>query len=89
MWCNRQRRPLRTPDAWPISAATFILVHTNPENPEQVAGALNFFNWAYDKGDQSALDLDYVPFSDKAVALFKDQWKTVVDSSGKPVYQPQ
>lgn len=77
-----------TPDAWPISAATFILVHTNPEKPEQVAGALNFFNWAYNEGDQAALDLDYVPFSDAAVALFKDEWKKVVGADGKPVYTP-
>lgn len=75
-----------TDNAWPIAAATFILVHTNPENPEQVAGALNFYNWAYDQGDQAALDLDYVPFPDEAVALFKDSWKQVVNAEGKPVY---
>ncbi|WP_434352825.1 phosphate ABC transporter substrate-binding protein PstS [Psychrobacter sp. HD31] len=75
-----------TDKAWPIAAATFILVHTNPENPEQVAGALNFYNWAYDQGDQAALDLDYVPFPDEAVALFKDSWKQVVNAEGKPVY---
>lgn len=78
-----------TENAWPIAAATFILVHKNPQNPEKVAGVLNFFNWAYNEGDQAALDLDYVPFPDEAVALFKEEWKQVVGTDGKPVYTPK
>lgn len=78
-----------TAEAWPIAAATFILVHKNPENPEKVAGVLNFFNWAYNEGDQAALDLDYVPFPDEAVALFKAEWNKIVGADGKPVYNPK
>ena len=77
-----------TDQAWPIAAATFILVHKQPQDPKQVAGVLNFFDWAYTDGDQAAIDLDYVPFSDKAVGLFKDSWKQVVGSDGQPVYTP-
>ena len=75
-----------TEQAWPIAAATFILVHKQPENPQQVAGVLNFFDWAYTQGDDSAMALDYVPFSDTAVALFKDKWNEVKGSDGQPVY---
>ena len=77
-----------TEQAWPIAAATFILVHKQPENPKQVAGVLNFFDWAYAEGDDSAMALDYVPFSDTAVALFKDKWNEVKGSDGQPVYTP-
>ena len=77
-----------TEQAWPIAAATFILVHKQPENPQQVAGVLNFFDWAYTQGDDSAMALDYVPFSDTAVALFKAQWNEVKGSDGQPVYKP-
>ncbi|WP_423227907.1 phosphate ABC transporter substrate-binding protein PstS [Psychrobacter pygoscelis] len=77
-----------TDQAWPIAAATFILVHKQPENPQQVAGVLNFFDWAYTQGDDDAMSLDYVPFSDKAVALFKDKWNEVKGSDGQPVYTP-
>ncbi|MGM8909888.1 phosphate ABC transporter substrate-binding protein PstS [Psychrobacter sp. 1U1] len=77
-----------TEQAWPIAAATFILVHKQPENPQQVAGVLNFFDWAYAQGDDDALALDYVPFSDTAVALFKAQWNEVKGSDGQPVYKP-
>jgi len=75
-----------TEQAWPIAAATFILVHKQPVDAKQVAGVLSFFDWAYAQGDNDALALDYVPFSDTAVALFKAQWNEVVDSEGKPVY---
>ena len=77
-----------TEQAWPIAAATFILVHKQPENPQQVAGVLNFFDWAYSQGDDSAMALDYVPFSDTAVALFKEKWNEVKGSDGQPVYKP-
>ncbi len=77
-----------TDQAWPIAAATFILVHKQPENPKQVAGVLNFFDWAYTQGDDSAMALDYVPFSDTAVALFKAQWNEVKGQDGQPVYNP-
>lgn len=77
-----------TEQAWPIAAATFILVHKQSENPKQVAGVLNFFDWAYAQGDDSAMALDYVPFSDTAVALFKDKWNEVKGSDGQPVYTP-
>ena len=77
-----------TEQAWPIAAATFILVHKQPENPQQVAGVLNFFDWAYTQGDDDAMALDYVPFSDTAVALFKEKWNEVKGSDGQPVYKP-
>lgn len=75
-----------TEQAWPIAAATFILVHKQPENAKQVAGVLRFFDWAYSQGGDDALALDYVPFSDTAVALFKAKWNEVVDNEGKPIY---
>ncbi|WP_201534361.1 phosphate ABC transporter substrate-binding protein PstS [Psychrobacter ciconiae] len=78
-----------TANAWPIAAATFILMNKTPKDAKQAAGVLTFFNWAFDEGDKEALALDYVPFSDTAVALFKDSWKQVVDSEGKPVFEPK
>ncbi|WP_367105071.1 phosphate ABC transporter substrate-binding protein PstS [uncultured Psychrobacter sp.] len=77
-----------TEQAWPIAAATFILVHKQPEDAQQIAGVFNFFDWAYAQGDDDAMALDYVPFSDTAVDLFKAKWNEVVDSKGQPVYNP-
>lgn len=41
-------------DAWPISGATFILVHAKPDNVDQVKEAIKFFEWAFTNGDQAA-----------------------------------
>lgn len=63
------------PNAWPISAATFILVHTKPTRPENVKNTLKFFDWAYSNGDESAKSLDFVPFSAENKAIFREEWK--------------
>jgi phosphate transport system substrate-binding protein len=72
---------------WPLAGATFILVHKQPSKPADVAEALKFFAWAYAKGDQMALDLDYVPMPDKTVAAIQKVWATEIkDASGKPLF---
>jgi phosphate transport system substrate-binding protein len=74
-------------NTWPLAGATFILVHKQPSKPADVAEALKFFAWAYAKGDQMALDLDYVPMPDRTVAAIQKVWATEVkDASGKPLF---
>lgn len=74
--------------AWPISAATFIIVHKQPKNPENVKGALQFFDWAYKSGDDAAKSLDFVPFSEATKNLIRASWSQVVGADGKPLYVP-
>jgi phosphate transport system substrate-binding protein len=62
-------------NAWPISGATFILVHLKPEKPENVKIALKFFDWAFTKGDTTASDLDYVPLPDSVKTKIRNDWK--------------
>lgn len=74
--------------AWPITGATFILVHKNPDRPEQVAEVLKFFDWAYKKGDAMASELDYVPLPDNVADKVRDVWsKEIKDKGGKPLFQ--
>jgi phosphate transport system substrate-binding protein len=73
--------------AWPIAGATFILMHKVQEKPENGREVLKFFNWAYDKGDSLAEQLDYVPMPDGVVKLIQASWKSQLkDAAGKPVY---
>ncbi len=75
-------------DSWPISGATFILMHKTQDKPETAAEVLKFFDWAYAKGDQMAESLDYIPMPDKVVNLIRDAWKKEIkDGSGKPVWK--
>jgi len=74
-------------ESWPITGASFILLYKQPDDPDAVKIALQFFDWAYKDGDKMAEDLDYVPIPDKVVDLVKTTWKSsIVDSSGKALY---
>jgi phosphate transport system substrate-binding protein len=61
--------------SWPITAATFILIHKQPADKAQAAEALKFFGWAFDKGGQMAADLDYVPMPANVVTQIKAMWE--------------
>jgi phosphate transport system substrate-binding protein len=72
--------------AWPITGATFILVYRNQDDAARGAQVLKFFEWGYNKGDQLAASLDYVPLPANVKGLLKKQWASSVQSGGKPVY---
>ncbi len=73
-------------DSWPITGATFILMHKKQDKPAKAAIALKFFEWAYESGDKMALDLDYIPMPDTVVKLVKAEWKKIQDGAGKSIY---
>ena len=52
-----------------MTAATFILMYKTPADVAASNDAINFFKWSYDKGDQMATDLDYIPMPDNVVKL--------------------
>lgn len=71
--------------AWPITSATFILMHKNQEKPAQAAASLKFFEWAYKSGDKTAADLDYVPMPESVKSVIYKSWSEIKDSSGKAI----
>jgi phosphate transport system substrate-binding protein len=74
--------------AWPISGATFILMHKVHAKPENAKEVLKFFDWAYtEEGDKLASSLDYVPLPASVVNQIHGAWKAQVkDTSGKAVW---
>ena len=72
--------------SWPMSGASFILMHAKPAKPEQSKEALKFFEWALKNGQKSALELEYVPLPPATVALIQTEWKKITDASGKAVF---
>ncbi len=72
--------------SWPIAGATFILVPKQPKDAAATKEALTFFAWAYDKGDDMASSLDYIPMPDSVVKLIHAHWGEVKGGDGKPVY---
>lgn len=73
-------------DAWPLSAATFILMQKVQDKPAQGAEVLKFFEWSYTNGGKMADELDYVSLPDSLVKTIKATWKSEIkDAAGKPV----
>ena len=71
---------------WPISGATFILMHKVQDKPQSAANALKFFDWAYANGDAMASELDYVPMPDSVKALVRKLWvDSLKDGAGKAI----
>ena len=72
-------------DTWPLSGATFIMMHKAQDKPTQASNSLKFFEWAFHTGDKMAEELEYVALPDTVKALVRKQWAEVKDSSGKAV----
>ena len=74
-------------ESWPMTAATFILVHKQPDDAAAVSEALKFFAWAYAKGDKMAEELDYVPMPKNVVGEIEKVWASQIkDAGGKTLY---
>jgi phosphate transport system substrate-binding protein len=66
--------------SWPITGATFILMHKQPADKAAAGEAIKFFTWAFEKGDKIAEELDYIPMPDPVVELIKKTWTADIKS---------
>ncbi|MGH8461504.1 MAG: phosphate ABC transporter substrate-binding protein PstS [Stenotrophobium sp.] len=73
--------------SWPMTAATFILIHKTPDSSADALAALKFFDWCYKNGDKSAAELDYVTMPGKVATMVEKSWiANIKDASGKPIW---
>jgi len=72
--------------SWPITGASFIIMHRDIKDAAAAASALKFFAWAYKDGAEMAKQLDYVPIPDKVVKLVEKTWTASIKADGKPVW---
>ena len=73
--------------SWPMTAATWILVHKQPTDPAATAEALKFFAWAYKNGTGMAEGLDYVPMPASVIGDVEKSWMTQIKGAdGKPLF---
>ncbi|MGA2551592.1 MAG: phosphate ABC transporter substrate-binding protein PstS [Burkholderiaceae bacterium] len=73
-------------DAWPIAASTFVLMQKVQDKPAQGVEVLKFFDWALNKGQKLATDLDYVPLPANLVQSIEQSWtRDIKDTSGKAI----
>jgi phosphate transport system substrate-binding protein len=73
-------------ESWPITAATFILMPKQPQDPTAAKEALKFFDWAFTKGGKMAEEPDYIAMPENVVGLIKREWASdIKDATGKPL----
>ncbi len=73
-------------DSWPITGATFILMHKAQDKPVNASNSLKFFDWAFVNGDKMADELDYVPLPASVKDLVRKQWAdNLKDAAGKAI----
>jgi phosphate transport system substrate-binding protein len=66
---------LNNKDGWPITAATFVLLFK--EGNANTKEVIKFFDWAFTKGDKSAVEIDYVPLPEPVKVQIRKEWKQV------------
>ena len=73
--------------SWPITGASFILMHKVQANPAEAKEVLKFFDWAFKNGGAMATDLDYVSLPPALIKQIQDGWKAnIKDAAGKSVW---
>jgi phosphate transport system substrate-binding protein len=66
--------------SWPITGATFILMHKDPTDKAAAKEAIKFFKWAFEKGDKMAEELDYIPMPANVVKQVEKTWSADIKS---------
>ena len=66
--------------SWPITAATFILMHKDATDKAASQEAIKFFKWSFEKGDKMAEELDYIPMPEPVVKLIEKTWSSEIKS---------
>ncbi len=73
--------------AWPITGATFVLMHKAQADAAKGKEVVKFFDWSFKNGAAAATALDYVPMPPSVVKLIEDAWKAnLKDATGKAIY---
>jgi phosphate transport system substrate-binding protein len=62
--------------SWPITGASFILLHKLQPDSVKAKAMLQFFDWCFKSGANKAVDLHYVPMPQAVIDLVRSQWAT-------------
>jgi phosphate transport system substrate-binding protein len=71
--------------SWPITGASFVLMHRVARDAQRSAGALRFFDWGLTEGGSLASELGFVPLPLEVVEKVRASWREITDAAGRPV----
>ncbi len=73
--------------SWPITGASYILMHKAQQDSNKAQAVLKFFDWCYKNGSDAAVQLNYVPIPSKVSAMVRTLWGKTISSNGQPVWK--
>jgi phosphate transport system substrate-binding protein len=74
-------------NVWPITGASFILMHKTQADPAKGKEVLKFFDWAFKDGGAMAAELNYVALPAPVIKLVQDAWKSQLkEPAGKAIW---
>jgi phosphate transport system substrate-binding protein len=74
--------------SWPMTGASFILLHKVPSDPGKTGQVLAFFDWAFKNGGAMASELDYVAMPASVVQLIENAWRNEIKTaSGEAIWK--
>lgn len=68
-------------NSWPMTAATWILIHKQPQDAAATKDALKFFAWSYKNGAKMADELHYVPMPANVIADIEKTWAAEIKTT--------
>lgn len=71
--------------SWPITGASFILLHKAAVDPAKTLAVLTFFDWAFKNGKPMAVELDYVPLPENVTKLIASAWRAQIKTQNGQV----
>lgn len=72
-------------DSWPITSATFIVLYKEQSKPDNGRTTVGFFDWAFEKGAQTAAGMDYVPLPKDVTDKIRAAWRANLTANGQPL----
>ena len=73
-------------DSWPITGASFILIYKEQKDFILARSMLEFFNWCYIHGNETARTLYYVPLPGNVTELVRKMWAVEIRSGEQSVW---
>lgn len=74
-------------NSWPLTMASFVLVHKLSEQPERTREILKYFKYSLRYGGLKAVQSDFIPLPDDVAAVVRSSWGSIVDTKGVPVFK--
>lgn len=72
--------------SWPITGASFILMHKEQKDAKLAKDVLSFFDWSYRHGQDMAVKLHYVPMPENIITMVENSWKNEIKADGNAVW---